>query len=187
VAEPAAGRGVAGDLHRRAEREDPRRHRGQPAGLCGHRRRPRGRQARAGVMGRQGRRGVGEVLAVGVGRAAQPRRRGCVHPVLRRAEGTAGRGHRHLAGHHRPNVCGAPDPGQPAVCVEEALAGDQRGAPTGLHRGRRGRSRGRVSRLRRPVRCPLSRDRAAVADPLGRVHPVPGVPARGTQGHLHHG
>src|SRR5439155_2679889 len=45
--------------------------------------------------------------------------------------------------------------------------------------------RGRAGGLRRAVGAALPGDREAVAGPLERVHPVPGVPAGGAPGHLY--
>ena len=84
VAEPAPRPGLSGDLHRRDQREDPRREGRQPAHLRrarGHPRRPP-RHPRA--VGRRRRRGR-QVLAARADRAEEPRRERRADDRLRRA------------------------------------------------------------------------------------------------------
>ena len=76
VAEPAAGPGVRGAVHRRDQRQDPRRQRGQPAHLRGAGRHRRRRAGHPRVVGRGARRRRGrQVLAAGADRDQEPRHR----------------------------------------------------------------------------------------------------------------
>ena len=59
------------------------------------------------------------------------------------------------------------------------------GSSTRVHRGKRRSSRRGVGRTRRTVGKPLSRCDTDMAAGVGRVHPVPAVPARAPQGRLH--
>ena len=63
----------------------------------------------------------------------------------------------------------------------------RRGAAPDLHRPHRGGRRDRAARLRRlRARAPLPGHGRDLGERLGAVHPVPGVPARTAQDHLHH-
>ena len=79
VADPAAGPGLSGDLHRRHQREDPRRERREPADLCRARGDLEGTRDILGLWAGEpsatgGPRGGREVLAAGAHRNQKPRR-----------------------------------------------------------------------------------------------------------------
>ena len=65
--------------------------------------------------------GVGQVLDERAVRAQEPRRGGCVHRVLRRADRAARRDHRDLAAGGGAAVRGAPNPRLAAVCLPQVL------------------------------------------------------------------
>src|SRR5215469_15531575 len=169
----------------RVNGQDPRRGGHQPGGLPGDRHRLRREQAGPGPVDRAHDRRVGKVLAVGAERAAEPRRGRCVHRVLRRADRAARRDQRRVAPGSRAAVRGAPDPRLAAVCLPQVLGAHVPGPAPGLQRRRpAGRRRG-ARGVRRRLGRALPDDREAVAGALGRVHPLPGVPARGPPGDLH--
>jgi transposase-like protein len=59
--------------------------------------------------------------------------------------------------------------------LEEGLGRDRQRPQTGLHRGQRVRSVGRVRRVQRDLGRAVSGDHQAVGERVGRVHPVPGI------------
>jgi hypothetical protein len=187
VAGPAAGPRFPGDLHRRPDGEDPGRGGHQPGRLPGHRHRLRRRQAGPGPVGRPRDRRIGEVLDVGPVGGEGPGRRGCMHRVLRRPDRAAGRDQRGLAAGGRSAVRGAPDPRVAAVCLPQVLGAAIAGPAAHLHRRRRAIGRGGAGGVRRRLERPLPGDREGLAGALGRVHAIPGVPARGQARYLHHG
>ena len=79
---------LSGGLHRRHQREDPRRAGRQPADLRGHGRHRRGAPRHPRHLGRRRRRGR-QALAAGAHRAQEPRRRRRADARLRRAQGPA--------------------------------------------------------------------------------------------------
>jgi hypothetical protein len=92
----------------------------------------------------------------------------------------------HLAASGRAVVCGAPDPRLAALCLQALLGAADPRPKADLYRCRPGRGGRGAGGLRRAVGGPVSGDHQALAGALVRVHPVPGLPARGQAGDLHH-
>ena len=108
--------GLRGAVHRRDQRQDPRRPRRQPADLRhpgGHRRR---RAGHPGAVGRGARRRRGrQVLAAGADRGQEPRHERRAHGGLRRPERPAGR--------DRPGLARRPSPRHvSSICCGTASA-----------------------------------------------------------------
>ena len=107
VAEPAAGRGVPGGVHRRHPRQDPRGPGGQPADLRGRRRDRRRRPGHLGLWVGEGGEGA-KYWAARVDRDQEPGHQGRVHLGVRRPDGPARRGEHGVA---------AGDRAEPALCI----------------------------------------------------------------------
>jgi hypothetical protein len=119
MAEPAAGSGLSGDLHRLCEREDPRRERGEPADLRRARGDLSGHPGHPRAVGRRTRRRGGcEVLAAGAHRDQESRHQRCVHRGLRRAQRPAGGDRDGVAAGDHPDVCRSPTEELLPVCVK---------------------------------------------------------------------
>jgi putative transposase len=94
---------------------------GQPARVRGHRRQPRRRTGRVGlVVGTHGR-GGRQAVDDDADRSAQPRRRRRVDRVLRRAQGPPGCDPGDLAPSHGPDLCGAS--GAQSTSADAPIAG----------------------------------------------------------------
>ena len=135
MAEPAAGPGLSGDLHRRDHRQDPRRAGRQPADLRGHR----------------GHRATGNATssACGPATAARARSSGCrcsprsrtaasrrVHRGLRRPQRPARRDQHGLAADDRADLHRSPAPQHLPLRLPPGLGRDRPGPQAGLHRRR---------------------------------------------------
>jgi hypothetical protein len=111
-----------------------------------------------------------------------------VDRVLRRADRVPGGGRGHLARGHGADLHGASDPGGDAVCLLRRPQEGRRGVAADLHRAHRG---GRGDRAARVCRlCPgqaVSGGGGDLGERVGTVHPVPGLPTRAPEDHLHHG
>jgi hypothetical protein len=136
-----------------------------------------------GMWVRCGDRGVEQVLAHRAVRAQVPRGGRCVHRLLRRADRPARRDHCGLAAGCHLAVRGASNPRLVAICVQEGLGPADQGPAADLYRRRPNRRRVWVRGVRTALERTLPGDCAAVACALGRVHSIPGVPARGKAGH----
>jgi hypothetical protein len=108
--EPAPRPGLPGDLHRRDQRQDPRREGRQPADLRRARGDLRGQPGHPRALGRGRVRGRGglEVLAARAHRDQEPWRERRAHGRLRRPDRAARRGGGRVATDDHPDLCGAP-------------------------------------------------------------------------------
>ena len=85
----------------------------------------------------------------------------------------------------RANLCDPPVASLDAPLQLERPKTHRGGFAAGVHRGKRRNSRPGVGRTRRTVGKPLLRCDTHMAPSLGRVHPVPAVPARASQSRVH--
>ena len=91
-----------------------------------------------------------------------------------------------MVGGDGPNVCGPPDPGLDAVHQLQRPQSRREGVETDLSGRRRGRREGRVRGVQ-GLRAghQISQRGRDLRECLGTVHPIPGLPSRSPQGHLH--
>ena len=135
-----------------------------------------GNPRRARAVGRRARRRGGiQVLAaraLGDQKQGHP---GRVHRGVRRPEGPADRDRERVAPRDHPDLRNTPVAQQLSLRLEEGLGRDRQRPQTGLHRGQRVRSVGRVRRVQRDLGRAVSGDHQAVGERVGRVRPVPGI------------
>ena len=98
-----------------------------------------------------------------------------VHRGVRRPEGPADRDRERVAPGDHPDLRNTPVAQQLSLRLEEGLGRDRQRPQTGLHRGQRVRSVGRVRRVQRDLGRAVSGDHQAVGERVGRVRPVPGI------------
>jgi putative transposase len=116
----------------------------------------------------------------------EPRRHGCVHRGLRRAEGSARRDHQRVGADDRPAVHHPPTQEHVPVRVPQVLGPDRARPPAGLHRGVGGGGAGPVRGVRGEVGQALPGDQPAVAQRLVGVRAVPRLRRRDPPDHLLH-
>jgi putative transposase len=116
-----------------------------------------------------------QVLAGGVDRAGDPRRRRRVHRGVRRTERPTRRDHHHLAAGRGADLRHPPAAQHLPVRRTARLGRDRQGPATGVHRRQRRPRRATVPGVRRPVGRQVPRRSQAVAVGVDRVHPVPGL------------
>ena len=92
---------------------------------------------------------------------------------------------RHLARRDSPDLRRAHGPQQPPLCVHQALGPDHQSHARDLHRTHRGRRRGPLRRVLRRLGRHIPGHDPVLAQQLGRVRAVPGVPRRAAQSRLH--
>ncbi len=172
---------------RRDRRQGPRLPGRQQARLCGHRRGSSRRTRRighvAGPIGRRGRQAVGH----DADRAAKPGSRRRFDRVLRRPQGPALGDPGDLARSDGSDVRGAHGPQQPAVRVPQALEPDHQGHARHLCTSATVEAaQTRFAQFADDWEDTLPRDDPVVAQLLGRVRAVRGVPRRAAQSRLYH-